>query len=160
MTDPNLDNFPQMLTEEEAEQKANMMKASREVAEAVTELRDELVKSNWNIAEQAALTLFNTMLMTAFGEGMRQSADKRKEAQKEFRAEIEERALKQLKKRGFGDTEINKSCISMLLDHRPEAQVGAVWEDFYGDGTKGVLFAAVKKVNDDYAEELEKKGKS
>lgn len=153
------DELPPLLTEEEAERKAAMMKAAAEVAEAVDEMKRNLEARGWSLAEQAALTLFNTMLMTAFGEQMKsrfQGAEKKLEQVKE---RIELRAFELAQKRGFADggeaVEVLKTCMQMIMDDK-EAQARSVWEDFHGEGTAGVLVTVAKRARDEIAEEIRK----
>lgn len=152
-------DLPPLLTEEEAERKANMIKAASEVAEAVDEMKKNLESRGWSLAEQAALTLFNTMLMTAFGEQMKNRHGDNKKRLEDIEERIKKRAVKLAKDTGFlrtkGSEDVLITCMEMIIKNQ-EQQAGAVWESFHGEGTKGVLFSIAVKARDDIAKEIEK----
>lgn len=154
------DEMPQIMTEEEAEKKVSIMKAAREVADSVDELKKQLENKGWSQAEMAALTLFNTLLMTSFSEQYKDTAGDRKKKIEEFKDRLEKKILERLTTNGFAKghdgREIATTCVKMLIDGKDENQVGAVWEDFYGEGTKGVLFSAVVKSRNELDAEIEK----
>lgn len=152
-----MNDLPEILTEEEAERKAAMIKSAREVAEAANEMKVQLERLGWNIAEQAALTLFNTLLMTAFSEQMKNAGDKAEQRQKEFRERFLARAVELARQRGFTGDDVTKTCLQMLMDGKPEQQAIAVWEDFYGEGSGGVLFAIIKKTETEVKPDDEEK---
>jgi hypothetical protein len=156
--------LPELLTEEEAERKAAMIKAAREVAEAVNEMKINLESLGWSMAEQASLTLFNTMMMTSFSKSFEEREKTVQKKVEDIKVRIQERAIELAEKRGFGATnesrEVVNTCITMLLAGRDENQVGAVWEDFYGEGTKGVLCAVLIKARDEVQAEVQKEEES
>lgn len=153
----DINDMPQILTEEEAERKIAMIKAAGEVSEAVNEMKVKLEGLGWNMAEQAALTLFNTLLMTAFSEQMKHREDEREKAEKDYKKRFIREVISLANERGFTQDDITETCVTMIIDNKPEAQVAAVWEDYYGEGTKGVLFSIVHRVNRELADELEQK---
>lgn len=156
--------MPPLLTAEEAERKAAMLKATEEVAEAADSLKTELERRGWSLAEQAALTLFNTLLMTAFGEEMKQKQDGRDQEVKSLKERSLDRAVSIAVERGFKAEDVTRTCVGMLLEGRPEEQAGAIWEDYYGEGSKGVLFSILvrtsKELEEEDRKERERRGES
>jgi hypothetical protein len=152
--------MPEVMTEEDAERKAAMIRSATEVADAVDELKKNLENKGWSQAEMAALTLFNTMLQTSFAESMK---DRHKEAHKkveDIQERIKIKSIELAKERGFGTgeavdpaTDVLRTCIQMIMEGR-EIQAGAVFEDFFGMGTKGVLHSIALKARDDIAKEV------
>lgn len=153
--------LPEILTEEEAERKVSMMKAASEVADAVDELKKNLEEKGWSLAEQAALTLFNTMLMTSFGEMMKSQQKDAKKKFEDVRERIQQRVVELTIKAGFlrdehdrQSIDVLKSCVELIMDGHEE-RAGAVWDSYFGQNTRGVLFSIAVKARDEVAAEIE-----
>lgn len=158
-------NMPPLMTEEEAEAKIAMMKATEQVAEAVDGLKKNLEDRGWNPAEAAhtSTVLFNTLLMTSFNEAYKNKADEQEKKLEGAKERMIQYAVDLMKERGFAQTDgaedVTRTAVQMLIEGKPEAQAAAVFEDFFGDGTKGVLFAVTMRARDRIKEELNEEEK-
>lgn len=150
--------MPEILTEEEAANRAAMIKASSDVAFAVNEMKLQLETLGWSSSEQAALMLFNTMLQTSFAAQMDQQRNKAKEEHKSKLDRVLERAQELASDRGFPESDVNLTCFNMIFNNGDRERAAAVWEDFYGEGTRGVMITVAGKAMKEIEQEEESKG--